>query len=331
MANKEFKILTSVFVILDIVSTVVCLFFSAISALVCFSVCSLLTVIFVIFTKKRYKKIEQLNEELSLICAGNYDIKVSSNEEGELSILDNNLFKVINILKVQNEELKNDKLYLSQSLADISHQLKTPLTSVIVMSDILKNEDNIKDNEEEFYSIIDTQLDKMQWLITNLLKLSKLDAGTIELIKSNNSVSDLIDECINPFFAMLDSKNIEITKYIEDFDIICDKQWTVEAIQNIIKNCIEHTQNNGKITLTSKDENIFSIITVSDNGCGISKEDLPHIFERFYCCNSQNKDSVGIGLAFAKTVFEKQKATLEVQSEVGIGTTFIIKFYKSIV
>lgn len=330
MANKEFKTFIFIFVLLSIISAVICLFFSVACALVCFFVCVLLTTLFVAFTRNRYKKIEILNDQLSLICAGNYDIKVSNNKEGELSILNNNLFKVINILKVQNEQLEKDKLYLVQSLADISHQLKTPLTSIMVMSDIIKNEDEGK-NREEFHTIIDTQLDKMQWLITNLLKLSKLDAGTIELVRARNNSVKLIDECINSFFAMLDSKNIEIIKHIDTFDIMCDKMWTVEAIQNIIKNCIEHTQNNGTIIIEAKDENIYSLVTVSDNGCGISKEDLPHIFERFYCCNSQNKDSVGIGLAFAKTVFEKQKATIDVQSRLGVGTTFTIKFYKSIV
>lgn len=330
MANKEFKLICVVFILLTLVFGTICFFFSKICALLCLIFGTILTAVFIVFTENRYKKIEILNDELSLICSGNYDVKVSSNREGELSILNNNLFKVINLLKTQNEELQSDKLYLAQSLADISHQLKTPLTSIMVMSDIVKNEkDDLK--IKEFYSIIDNQLDKMQWLIINLLKLSKLDAGTIDLIRCENNSIMLIDECVNSFFAMLDSKNIEIKKDIDDFIIMCDKQWTIEAIQNIIKNCIEHTNNNGVISITAKDENIYSIITVSDNGCGISKKDLPHIFERFYSCNSQNKDSVGIGLAFAKTVFEKQKATLEVESEENVGTTFTIKFYKSIV
>lgn len=330
MADKNFKIQIILGSVATAVAFLVCLFINKICALLVLLLGLFCIFVFARFTKKRYDSIEKLNNNLFLICSGNYDIKISENSEGELSILSNNLYKVVNLLKVQNEQLENDKVCLADSLADISHQLKTPLTSMMVISDIL-SEEPTEDNINKFNPIINKQLNKMHWLITNLLKMSKLEAGTVELTKASVNMSAFIKECLAPFLITLDLKNIEVTKNISDFDFLCDEQWTAEAVQNIIKNCIEHTDKDGNLTITAFEENIYYILTIKDDGCGISKEELPHIFERFYSCSHADKESLGIGLAFAKTVLNKQNADIEAESQSGVGTQFTIKFYKSII
>ena len=168
-----------------------------------------------------------------------------------MSILKNNLYKIMTLLKTQNEQLNTDKLYLANSLADISHQLKTPLTSMMVMSDLLKDE---KDEEKrnEFLSIIETQLDKMKWLITNLLKISKLDAGATEFKHEKFNIAPILEKSLKQFYVTCDVREIEIVNEINDFEFVGDENWTGEAIENIIKNCIEHTNNNGKLRFFSQ-------------------------------------------------------------------------------
>ncbi len=330
MINKDIKIIVLVGILGTIVATVVTLFFSIVGSVITFLLGVILTITFYIVTKKRYKKISDLNNYLSLVCAGNYLIDIKENTEGELSILKNNLYKVIVLLRSKNEMLEKDKIYLADSLADISHQLKTPLTSLMVMVDLLKDEKNI-DKQREFISIIETQISKIKWLVENLLKLSKLDAGTIKFKKEKIDVSSVITKSLSPFLVQMEMKNILLETKVDDFSFTGDLNWTSEAVENIIKNCIEHTAENGNLNIETGVTNIYSYIKIRDNGCGIKKKDLPHIFERFYQGENSSKESVGIGLALAKTIVENQGGTIDVTSEENVGTEFIIKFNKMVV
>lgn len=330
MINKDIKIIVLVGIFGTIVATVVTLFFNVVCSVVTFLLGVILTLTFYNVTKKRYKKIADLNNYLSLVCAGNYLIDIKDNTEGELSILKNNLYKVIVLLRSKNELLEKDKIYLADSLADISHQLKTPLTSLMVMVDLLKNEKNI-DKQKEFISIIEIQISKIKWLVENLLKLSKLDAGTIKFKKEKIDVLSVITKSLSPFLVQMEMKNISLETTINDFSFTGDLNWTSEAVENIIKNCIEHTDDNGKLNIETGVTNIYSYIKITDNGCGIKKKDLPHIFERFYQGENSSKESVGIGLALAKTIVENQGGSIEVTSEENVGTEFIIKFNKMVV
>ena len=330
MINKDIKIIVSMGFFGTIVATVVTLFFSIVGSVITFLLGVILTITFYIVTKKRYKKIAELNNYLSLVCAGNYLIDIKENTEGELSILKNNLYKVIVLLRSKNEMLEKDKIYLAYSLADISHQLKTPLTSLMVMVDLLKDEKNI-DKQREFISIIETQISKIKWLVENLLELSKLDAGTIKFKKEKIDVSSVITKSLSPFLVQMEMKNISLETKVDDFSFTGDLNWTSEAVENIIKNCIEHTDENGNLNIETGVTNIYSYIKITDNGCGIKKKDLPHIFERFYQGENSSKESVGIGLALAKTIVENQGGTIDVTSEENVGTEFIIKFNKMVV
>lgn len=330
MNDKEIRIILIVSSVLTAVLSVICAFFSKICAVLCLALGIILIIVFTFVTKRRYKNLNDLNDYLSLVCKGIYDMNINDNTEGELSILKNNLYKVITLLQSQNEYLKNDKLYLADSIADISHQLKTPLTSMMMMCELLENEEN-PDKRQEFVAVINNQLSKMKWLITNILKISKLDADATEFKREEVSISKVLDDSLKPFVLTAELKNIAIQNSANDFVFNGDESWTVEAVSNIVKNCLEHTNDGGKIIISSDSTNLYNKLTISDNGCGIAKEDLPHIFERFYHGKNSSKDSVGIGLALAKTVFEKENASVSVESEQGRGSVFEIRFYKSVV
>lgn len=330
MNDKEIRIILIVSSVLTAVLSVICAFFSKICAVLCLALGIILIIVFTFVTKRRYKNLNDLNDYLSLVCKGIYDMNIDDNTEGELSILKNNLYKVITLLQSQNEYLKNDKLYLADSIADISHQLKTPLTSMMVMCELLENEEN-PDKRQEFVAVINNQLSKMKWLITNILKISKLDADATEFKREEVSISKVLDDSLKPFVLTAELKNIAIQNGANDFVFNGDESWTVEAVSNIVKNCLEHTNDGGKIIIASDSTNLYNKLTISDNGCGIAKEDLPHIFERFYHGKNSSKDSVGIGLALAKTVFEKENASVSVESEQDRGSVFEIRFYKSVV
>lgn len=330
MNDKEIRIILIVSSVLTAVLSVICAFFSKICAVLCLALGIILIIVFTFVTKRRYKNLNDLNDYLSLVCKGIYDMNIDDNTEGELSILKNNLYKVITLLQSQNEYLKNDKLYLADSIADMSHQLKTPLTSMMMMCELLENEEN-PDKRQEFVAVINNQLSKMKWLITNILKISKLDADATEFKREEVSISKVLDDSLKPFALTAELKNIAIQNGANDFVFNGDENWTVEAVSNIVKNCLEHTNDGGKIIIASGSTNLYNKLTISDNGCGIAKEDLPHIFERFYHGKNSSKESVGIGLALAKTVFEKENASVSVESEQGRGSVFEIRFYKSVV
>lgn len=330
MKFRESRKLLAVCLIFTVVCCVICLFFNKACALICL-ICGLaVSAVYTYSTYKRYEKLNELNDYLSLVCAGNYNLDINSNSEGELSILQNNLYKVIVLLRSQNDMLKKDKLYLADALADISHQLKTPLTSVMIITDLIKEEGSL-DKRNDFIKIIESQCEKMKWLIQTLLKLSKLDAGTIEMKKEQVSAKNVIDEALYPFLYIIDIKSISLQMDIDNFFFIGDKNWSVEAVQNIIKNSIEHTPENGSLCINTKSNLLYDSLHIKDSGEGIEKEELPHIFDRFYQGSNASKDSVGIGLALSKSLLAKQNAVIEVSSEKGKGTEFIIKFYKGVV
>lgn len=330
MINKDAKITALLGIGITAILSIICFIINVWAGAFCLVLGIALTGVYFYNIKKRNDKINELNNYLSLMCSGNFDLDIMDNSEGEMSILKNNLYKIMTLLKTQNEQLNTDKLYLADSLADISHQLKTPLTSMMVMSDLLKDEKN-EDKRNEFLSIIEVQLDKMKWLITNLLKISKLDAGTTEFKHEKFNISPVLEKSLKPFYVTCDIREIEIDNEINDFEFVGDDNWTGEAIENIIKNCIEHTENNGTIKFFSERTNVYNSLFIQDNGCGISKEDLPHIFERFYHGKNSSSESVGIGLALAKTVLEKEKGDIIVNSELGKGSIFELRFYKTIV
>lgn len=292
----------------------------------------MLSGLFIGFTIWRYREIRRLAAMLDEICRGNITLDVRDNVEGELSILKNNIYKVTTMLSRQGQLLKKDKVYLADALSDISHQLKTPLTSMTMMTELL-TEDNLTTEERSlFLNNINQQLDRIGWLITALLKLSKIDAGVITFKTDVLNVEMVIKKAAAPFLILMELKNQKLkiqgnaeTVFIGDFN------WTVEAISNILKNCVEHTPVDGVITITYGENPIYTEITIADNGEGIDKADLPYIFQRFYRGKNAGEDSVGIGLAMARSILLAQKGDVTAESIKNEGSRFCIKFYRQIV
>ena len=331
MKNKDFRNMIIIGAAVTLLVTVLsAIFLGWVPAVAVLATGLVLLAVFFFYTKKRYKKIEQLNDYLIRVLADNEDDEILDQEEGELSILKTNIYKTTSTLKFQKELLTDDKKNLAAAIADISHQLKTPLTSMMVMNDLLVDEQD-ENKRTEFLQTQSSQLNRMNWLIQTLLKLSKLDAGTIVLKKEDVSSTELIEEAVKPFGIQFDLRNIKFKSDISDLNIRCDKNWTVEAIQNIIKNCIEHMDDGGELSVEMVDTNIYTQLTIKDTGCGIAKEDIPHIFERFYKGKNAGKDSVGIGLALSKSIIEGEQGEITVESTEGVGTKFIIKFYKTLI
>lgn len=288
-----------------------------------------ITLYAIIFTKVRYKKINELSDYLYRIYMGEYTIDVRDYKEGELSILKSEIYKLTLRMVEQNELLLRDKTYLADALSDITHQLKTPLTSISMMADLLAT-DNIDDVKRlEFTKNISTQVERMRLLVVSLLKMSKLDAKSVELKQEPIMLYELVEQSIEPFRIIEELKEIKV--HIEgDKKASCmgDFPWLQEAISNVIKNCFEHTGMQGKIHIHYSQNAIYSQITIADSGQGIDEEDLPHIFERFYKGKNANQDSVGIGLALAKQIIIGHNGSIHIISEKGKGSKFIIKLYK---
>jgi signal transduction histidine kinase len=225
--------------------------------------------------------------------------------------------------------LQRDKVQLTEGISDISHQLKTPLTSMMVMADLLSDSTLSKAKRKEFTKNIQVQLERIEWLVSSLLKLSKLDAGTVQFKKDQVNVRKLIEKSVEPLLIPMEIK--EQTLIIhgdEEASFRGDFHWTGEALINVVKNAVEHTEQGGKITIQFSENPLFTEFAVTDNGEGIAKSDLPYVFKRFYKGKNASEDSVGIGLAMAHSIITRQNGTLEITSEAGVGTTFLFKIYK---
>lgn len=282
-----------------------------------------------VFSHKRQEK--QLSELVLYLMKVQDRLElpeITKCNEGQLGILQSEIYKLVVSLKEQSQNATRQNTYLADMLSDISHQIKTPLTSITIMTELLENPDLPEEKREEFIGKINQQVDRITWLIKNLLTLSQLEADVLKLKKEKISVSDLLKKACQPFEVMAEVKDIslEIQK-AEEMELICDIHWTVEAVSNIIKNCIEHTASGGRVVVCAQQNNFATNIQISDNGEGIPKEHLPHIFERFYKGGNTSSNSIGIGLAMSKQIIMRQNGNISVTSKEGEGTTFLIKMY----
>lgn len=289
----------------------------------------LLSVAFVIFTLWRYRELEKLSVFLRRISNGDYSLDVRDNYEGELSLLKNEIYKVTSRLAEQSAHLQTEKVRLTDAISDISHQLKTPLTSMTVMADLLGQDDLPATKRKEFTHHISMQLERIDWLLSSLLKLSKLDAGTVVFKQERIWVHELIQQALEPLRIPIELKQQQVElEGDDDVSFIGDMNWTAEALINILKNAVEHTPEHGHIRIAFATNPLYTEIVVTDDGTGIDKSDLPYIFKRFYKGKHAGEGSVGIGLAMAHSIVTAQQGDIEVESEQGAGTQFRLRFFK---
>ena len=289
----------------------------------------ILLILYIRYNHRKENDIKDIIKCIEQINKKNYELQIDSISEDELSILKNEIYKTTIMLKESAENSNKDKLNLKKSLEDISHQLKTPLTSILVMLDnIIEDPDMDINIRNDFVRDIKRNVVNINFLVQALLKLSKFDANTVHFIKQENDLKTIIKESIKNVSSLCDLRNINIEYNAkEKSKIICDAKWQIEAITNIIKNAVDHSKNNSTVTINLSNNNVYSMIEIIDKGEGISKKDISHIFERFYKGENATSDSIGIGLALAKTIIEEDNGSISVESNKN-GTKFTIKYFK---
>lgn len=282
--------------------------------------------------KKIYGKVREISYAAERVVEGDFSVVLKEEGEGDFNILNHSFNQMADRLKHSIEILKKEKTFLKDTISDISHQLKTPLSSLIILNELILQDENMdRQVQRKFLKKTSTQLNRMEWLIINLLKIARIEAGAIQFKKDKIKAIEPVEIALSTLDMDIRGKNqkIKILGNLES-SFYGDVDWTGEAIINIIKNSIEHSGYEGIIEIILEETPLFTSIIIKDYGEGIDKKDLPHIFERFYKVSSEVKpDSIGIGLNLSKLIAESQNGTISVKSEKGKGTEFIITFLNS--
>ena len=280
------------------------------------------------FWMRRGKKLNELGNYVDRVSHGNYELDLQKNMEDELSGLRNELYKLTVLYKEQAENAQAGKAALADSVANISHQLKTPLTSAVILTDNLLESPEMEPKvRTKFLREISRQLVGMKWLVVTMLKLSRLDAGVVELQKEKVSLNKIAEEAMQNLEMMAQWKEIKFETKLSEITVSGDEKWLSEALQNIVKNAIEHSPQGGLIEIAALENEVYSEISVLDHGEGISDLDQKHLFERFYKASKVENENVGIGLALAKEIVEKTNGSITVRSDAN-GTCFMIRILK---
>lgn len=299
---------------------------------VCVLAAALLIILAADFLEKRKinKQIEELTSYITKVQDYSALPEMQKISEGSIGILQSEIYKVITILHEQYSSEHHQKKYMSDMMSDISHQFKTPLTAISLMNELLMNESVSDEQRLEYAGKIDAQISKMTWLLRSLLTLSQLEAGVLEMKPEKAELSVLMTDLSEPLLIMAEVAEVEYICSIPDGIVLrADVHWLKEALSNIIKNCIEHTDAGGFVKITASQNNLRTVIVIEDNGRGIEKEHLPHIFDRFYKAGNSSHDSVGIGLAMARQIIRVHDGNVEAESEVGKGTKFTVNLYQN--
>ncbi len=298
----------------------------------------LFIICFYIYLRRRKNAIVQLQDYMDKISRGNYELEINDNSEDELSSLKNSLYKIMVYMKEQADSARIKKVMLAQSVSDISHQLKTPLTSTQILLDNLNdNPDMEYATRKKFIYEALNQVNGMSWMIVTMLKLSRIDAGVVEFNNETISINKIIEEAVGNLEVIAEIKNVNIEKYIDNYNenklnksdiyINGDYNWNREALQNIIKNAIEHSNDKGTVKINITDNDVYTAVYITNRGDKLSEQRQKQIFERYYSEAKYEDNSMGIGLPLAKAVIEKQGGYISVESD-DEETVFIVKYIK---
>lgn len=283
------------------------------------------------FAHKRCREMEELAQKLNRILHGQDKVLIEESVEGELSILNSELHKMTLRLQEQASQLAADKVHLTEAIQDIFHQIRTPLTSMHLIVSMLREEKLPYERRLQMTQELKRQLERVQWLVESLLKLSKLDAGTAQFHIGAVPMAELVSRAADPLRIPMELREQSLRTRITDEQVRCDLNWTTEALGNILKNCMEHTPPGGVICVAADENALYSELVVTDSGPGFAREDLPRLFERFYKGQGSSEDSVGIGLALSRSILAAQNGTIKAENGPEGGARFTIRFYKSIV
>ena len=283
------------------------------------------------FAKKRYDRIAQLSRSIDRILHGQDSLLITDSDEGELAILNSEIRKMTVRLREQSDQLLTDKLRLTDAIADIFHQMRTPLTSMNLVVSLLAEEELPFDRRIQLTRELKKQLERTKWLVETLLKMSKIDTGTAPFRREPVSVANLIRNAARPFLIPMELRGIRFSVSVAEETFSGDLAWTTEALGNVLKNCVEHTPEDGSISVRAKENALYTEIVVLDSGSGFDGADLPHLFERFYRGKTATAESIGIGLALARMIVAAQDGTITAENARDGGAQFTIRFYKSVI
>ena len=330
LKNKEVRRTLFLQMFIAAVACAVCYYFDSRAGSVTAVLSVLLILTYYISTYLRYRRITNLAADVNKLLHGDNSISIENYSEGELGILHSEIYKMTIRLREQQQKLMNDKVYLADSIADISHQIRTPLTSINLLVQFLSEPNLTEERRQQLTHELYGLLSRIEWLITTLLKISKLDAGTVQFKQEKVSMETLIKKSCATLLVPIELRGQELLIHANG-DFNGDVSWTCEAIGNIVKNCMEHTQEGGKIEIETSDNALYTEILIKDNGTGIAKEDMPHIFERFYKGKDSDDKSFGVGLALSRMIITSQKGTVKAENRKPSGAMFSIRFYKGTV
>lgn len=329
--NKQFLgefVLIAVIIAITVGAT---FFFSIPAALIMLVSGALILLIMYIDARKRFNAMEQLSTELDEILHDNSRFLITECEEGELAILSSSIRKMTLKLKEQASNLTDEKKVLTDAIADIFHQMRTPLTSMRLSCSMLSEEDLPYEERIRFVRGIKKQLERMQWLVETLLKMSKIEAGTVTFRRERLDAKELVQKACEPLLIPLELRDIKLQITTNDAGLTGDMDWLAEAVGNIVKNCMEHTPEGGQISINAEENAIYTVLTIEDTGKGFDKNDIAHIFERFYKGKNSGSESVGIGLALCRTIITGLDGTIKAENGKNGGARFEIRFYKNVV
>jgi signal transduction histidine kinase len=328
LRNREFRQFAILFFLMATAAVILGFAINTAAGILAIASAVAFGIAFFAFTQARYKSIARISNQIDLVLHNADHLNIGESDEGELSILYSEISKMMLRIREQNDALKKEKEHLSDSLADIAHQLRTPLTSANLILSLLANNPN-ENERKAFVRETEELLVRMDWLITSLLKLSRLDAGIVAFQSEQIDVNNLISAALRPFQIPMELHDIDVQIDVPKGVMIQgDFGWLSEAIQNILKNCIESAGENGKIEIVCVDNLLFTEITIHDSGAGFEKEDLLCLFDRFYRGKTPHATGYGIGLALCKMIITRQGGTITAKNHPRGGAIFAIRFLK---
>lgn len=328
--NWELRCSLTALVIATAVFAVAGFCVSALTGVLILGACLIAAAVFLLTERYRYRRLQKLSTDLDALLINGTPLPITEYNEGELSILANQIQKITLLLKDSAETVKADKKYLADALADISHQLRTPLTAMNLTASMLRDPELTAQKRAVLLDELRILLARTEWLVETLLKLSKLDAGMVKLQRKPVQVKELVGRASAPLAIPMElrGQRLAVSCQAETFE--GDLVWTAEALGNILKNCMEHTPEGGSVTVTAAETALYTQIEVQDTGRGFAPKDIPHLFERFYKGSNAGENSYGIGLALARTVISGQNGTLQAMNTEQ-GARFVIKFYRQVI
>ncbi len=332
LQNPEVRRPVQIYLAFALAATALGFFMSPVCGLFALVICAVSLLFFLLVTGHRYRRIEELTRQLSTVLHSGAILEPGQEQEGELSILSTEIYKMTLRLQEQAEVLSRDKLYLRDSLADLSHQLRTPLTSMQLIASRLNRPELSQQEKLSLVLELKKLLSQVEWLISALLKLSQLESGTVPFQNQRVSLTELTETALAPLQVQLELKGLTLQMDISpEAGFQGDLLWSAQALGNVLKNCVEHTPEGGIITITGTENPLDTQLTVRDTGPGISPEELPHIFERFYRGSARSQHGFGIGLALAKLILERQNGSIRAGNADMGGALFEIRFSKGAV